>query len=325
MTTVLTVFTTVIAPLANAAPAAKHFGRDIEVYAPYQGQTLCDPVTKPGVAKYRDLILKTYPGTRNSGTTRACSQGGKSEHKEGRAWDWGVNSTSSSDVAKVNDLFKWLFATDSYGNKDANVRRLGIMYIIWNKKSWHAGRGGWGAYSCSGTTDCHQDHVHFSFGWAGALAKTSYWTGIVSPVLDPPGTPVTFPKTVTIDPLRTTATTTGFNLTAGRHYKLTVSGTYHYGPGSMIADAECNRWAYSATWRRWSRAEGDPGHNDLDLSVGGHATWQPVIDTGGRCNLQDHRYTMAYNPSKTGPLSFIVNGTKRGSSSSPLSVTVTTA
>jgi hypothetical protein len=329
VTCVLATFALAVTAMpAHAAPPTPKLGADIEVYAPYQGQSICDPHAKPGVLKFHDLLLKTYPTTGDSGITRACSIGGKSEHKEGRAWDWRVNVKSSAEVAKVADVFRWLFATDSYGNTHAVARRLGIMYIIWNAKIWNAGNNGWKAYDCSGTTDCHMDHVHFSFGWAGALAKTSYWTGKVSPVIPAPGQPiiVEFPQQVRVDPRRAAASATGFAVTAGRHYRVTVTGTYRYGPGATtLADAECSRRAYSVLWRRWTAAEGLPSHNDLDLSVGGQAMWSPTVDTGQGCNGYDHRYTMTYTPTKSGPLSFVVNGAKPGSDTSTLSVTVDTA
>jgi hypothetical protein len=64
------------------------------------------------------------------------------------------------------------------------ARRLGIMYIIWNKQIWgaYSAGSGWRPYSCSGVTGCHQDHVHFSFAWNGAMKRTSYWTKSVAPV-----------------------------------------------------------------------------------------------------------------------------------------------
>ena len=63
------------------------------------------------------------------------------------------------------------------------ARRLGIMYIIWNKQIWgaYAAGSGWRPYSCSGVTGCHQDHVHFSFAWNGAMKRTSWWTKAVAP------------------------------------------------------------------------------------------------------------------------------------------------
>jgi hypothetical protein len=63
------------------------------------------------------------------------------------------------------------------------------MYIIWNKKIWgaYASSAGWRPYSCSGVTGCHQDHVHFSFNWAGARAQTSFWSRKVVNVGGSPG------------------------------------------------------------------------------------------------------------------------------------------
>ncbi|MDQ3157088.1 MAG: peptidoglycan-binding protein [Actinomycetota bacterium] len=60
----------------------------------------------------------------------------------------------------------------------ANARRLGIMYVIHNKKIWavYREKDGWRASSG------HTDHIHVSFSWNGARADTSFWTGEVQPV-----------------------------------------------------------------------------------------------------------------------------------------------
>ena len=55
----------------------------------YQAQTTCSPTAKPGVADFAARLLRAYPTTRSLGIVRACSVGGTSEHKEGRAFDWG--------------------------------------------------------------------------------------------------------------------------------------------------------------------------------------------------------------------------------------------
>src|SRR4051794_6223849 len=145
---------------ANAAPPTPKFSSAIEGDAPYQPQTVCDAKAKTGVLKFRDMVLKAYPGTGDSGITRSCSDGGRSEHKEGRAWDWTASVSNSKQVSQVNDMLHWLFATDQYGHLHAMARRLGVMYIIWNARIWDAGSDHWDPYSCSGTTDCHKDHVH---------------------------------------------------------------------------------------------------------------------------------------------------------------------
>ena len=42
-----------------------------------------------GIVKLRALALKTYDrGGSSPATPRACTSGGTSEHKDGRAWDW---------------------------------------------------------------------------------------------------------------------------------------------------------------------------------------------------------------------------------------------
>jgi peptidoglycan hydrolase-like protein with peptidoglycan-binding domain len=168
----------------------------IEALQPYVGQKYCDPVAKPGVRAFSNLLLTTYKDTSSLGIVRDCGVGGQSEHKEGRAWDWGVTYSNATDRAHVNEVFHWLFATDARGNQAAMARRLGLMYIIWNNQIWKAYQldRGWQAYNGS---DPHTGHVHFSFGWAGARQATSYWTNKVAPIdYGPSGPPVNAP----IDP-----------------------------------------------------------------------------------------------------------------------------
>lgn len=156
-------------------PDINSFGPKIDTTPTYQPQSTCDPTAKPGVKAFHDMVLKIFPHTGDYGITRDCgSEDGISEHKEGRAWDWKVNVNNPQDVATVNTLFKWLFATDKYGHKNAMITRLGIMYIIWDKKIWGAYRAsdGWRPYS--GVSE-HTDHVHFSFYWIGANKQTTFW------------------------------------------------------------------------------------------------------------------------------------------------------
>jgi hypothetical protein len=156
----------------NVQPVVPSFGAEIDDYAKYDGQKTCESSEKPGVKAFRDLILATYPCTSSSGISRECSSGGTSEHKEGRAWDWGLDYPHPAATA----LLAWLTATDARGNSHAMARRFGIMYMIWNRQIWKAYQAekGWQHYT--GSND-HADHVHFSFSWNGALKKTSYWTG----------------------------------------------------------------------------------------------------------------------------------------------------
>jgi len=168
----------------GAAPTTPGFERGIDAYAAYDGQDTCDATEKPGTSDLRGLLLKTYPSTSSLGIVRDCDVGGQSEHKEGRAWDWRLDATSAEDLARANDFFTWLLATDQYGNAYAILRRLGIMYMIFNRKIFKAYQAdrGWQDY---GGPNPHTDHVHFSQSRAAALRQTSWWTG--SPVLGDPG------------------------------------------------------------------------------------------------------------------------------------------
>jgi hypothetical protein len=173
------------APAQARVPDTPRFGRWIEDYADYVGMRRCRPRPKPGVTAFKRLVSATYPWTYEGYISRKCSIGGDSEHKEGRAWDWGVDAGSARDREAVDDLFGWLFKTDKFGNRHALVRRLGIMYIIWNRRMWSSWDTGWETYCVQRRGACrdddgdavspHTDHVHFSFGWPGARKRTSFW------------------------------------------------------------------------------------------------------------------------------------------------------
>jgi hypothetical protein len=159
---------------AKVPRAAARYTAAIEPLAAYVGQTTCSPVAKRGTTAFANLLLRTYPRTRSLGISRSCGVGGKSEHKEGRAFDWGVSVHRAGDRKAVNDLMRWLLKTDRFGNRHAMARRLGIQYMIWNGRIWgaYAAGSGWRKYTGSNP---HTDHVHFSLSWAGARKKTSFW------------------------------------------------------------------------------------------------------------------------------------------------------
>lgn len=171
---------TIVATLAFASPAAAAlpnppFGRAVDGYAAYDGQDTCSPTAKPGVVGFRDLMRAEY-GRSDLGITRPCSQGGTSEHKEGRALDYPFDVNNATQRAQATTVINWLLATDSHGNRHALARRFGIMYLIWNRQIWRAydAADGWQPYSGANP---HTDHIHFSFSWAGARKQTSWWTG----------------------------------------------------------------------------------------------------------------------------------------------------
>jgi hypothetical protein len=104
----------------------------------YQPQHKCSPTPKPGTVMLSEYLQRKYPGSGSLGISRACGASGVSEHKEGRAFDWALNATSSRDRGYAHDFIVRLRATDRFGNKNALARRMGIMYVIWNDYIWSA-------------------------------------------------------------------------------------------------------------------------------------------------------------------------------------------
>jgi peptidoglycan hydrolase-like protein with peptidoglycan-binding domain len=153
----------------TAAPAV------VDGLTPYLPQVSCDPVAKPGTAALRTLLLGTYGG-RDLGMTRACDIGALSEHKEGRAWDWGLSAAVPAEKAIAKQFLTWLLAPGPDGIVALNARRLGVMYVIWNGRIWSAYRSaeGWRTYTGG---ESHADHIHISLSWNGAMKRTSWWTG----------------------------------------------------------------------------------------------------------------------------------------------------
>jgi hypothetical protein len=169
---------------ALAGFRSRGFGPAIDSTS-YDGQDQCSPAAKPGVLAFRSMVLNSFPVFGYGGISRACNIGGTSEHKEGRAWDMSANAGYESHRKAVKRLFEKLLGTDRYGNEAALARRLGIMYVIWNRKIWGSW-GGWSTYCVQKARGCvdpddgglrhpHTDHVHFSFTWAGAKKESTYY------------------------------------------------------------------------------------------------------------------------------------------------------
>lgn len=140
---------------------------EVDPISPYLPQAGCHPVDMIGPQKLRELVLATYGVGGRGGISRGCTEG-LSEHSEGRAWDWMVNVKKPEELAAAADFLAWVTRDDGL-----NARRLGIMYVIYNKKIWsiYNTRAGWRKNTG------HTDHVHISFSWAGARGNTSFWTG----------------------------------------------------------------------------------------------------------------------------------------------------
>jgi hypothetical protein len=133
-----------------------------EDFSPMEPETRCDPTPKPGVVKFSQYVLSRFGGT-NLGIIRECG-GSMSGHTAGTAWDWGTLSGN----AQVDTMMSWLFANDA-----EILRRAGIMYLIYDRRIWNTRSRMWQNYTGPSP---HTDHVHFSFGSAGAMGRTSFYS-----------------------------------------------------------------------------------------------------------------------------------------------------
>jgi len=158
------------------APPTKVLPTAMDVTTPYEAQVSCDPRPKPGVIAFGALMSSLYK-TGVTGTYRPCL-GDVSEHYESRALDWMNNVNDPHQKAVADSVVAWLSADNG-----VMARRFGISYIIWNRKMWREYRPeqGWAAYT--GPVP-HTDHIHFSFSWDGAMARTSWWTGKATTAVD---------------------------------------------------------------------------------------------------------------------------------------------
>lgn len=181
-------------------PPTKTLPSALDVYVPYQGQTVCDPVARPGALAFAKLMSSHYGMGGTSLIGRTCTSQ-TSEHYDGRAWDWMLDVDDPEEGAVARSVLAWLTKADSRGVPGAMARRFGIMYIIYDHKMWraYAPERGWAPYYGSNP---HTDHIHFSFNYNGAAARTSWWTGVAATTvltsLPPAGTVVTVPTTPTV-------------------------------------------------------------------------------------------------------------------------------
>jgi hypothetical protein len=156
-------------------------GAALDAPPPYQPQLACVARPMPGLVRLQQLVLETYGRGYGEPYVRACTSGGASEHKDGRAWDWMLDLGNTRDRAAAGDFLAWLTKDGRNGTPGVNARRLGVMYVIYNRKWWSmwAADEGWQPYS---GYDPHTSHIHISLSWNGARAHTSFWTGHTWPL-----------------------------------------------------------------------------------------------------------------------------------------------
>lgn len=129
----------------------------------YQGAgRQCSGRAQPGSKELMAWFLGAYAsrGGVNSGIYNCRPVRGGSApslHGEGRACDLGIRPYSAG-----------------YGTSLAQAlvdhhEALGIQLVIWNRRIWTAGRGGWRAY---GGVSPHTDHLHVELTWHAARTLT---------------------------------------------------------------------------------------------------------------------------------------------------------
>lgn len=321
------------------APRADALGLSLTVDEPssYDQQTTCTSGPRPGTVALAHYLLRAFPVTHSMGMMRDCWVGARSEHKDGRAFDWGADVARASTKQAAFAFLHAALATDSAGNAHALARRLGIMYVIYNDTIWSSYRDfAPRAYlnaGCSSKAKCsrtlrHLDHVHISLGFAGAAAQTSWYR-----TRNVPSQPVLYPGTHELDPDNTAVTgfrvpatggpvSSAFLLRAGVTYRVVVSGAIRLNP-TTLGDAQCAKTAdgYVPT-DRGPLLGVDPGTGWGDWGDGGgssagsdHADspYAQVLPTTrglvfgnalrweGGCRL-DHTYQAWYTPSVTSRL-----------------------
>jgi hypothetical protein len=310
----------VVGPAAAASPPSPHEKAAIEALPPYQPQFFCRSTVEPGVKAFEKITLKAYPKTGSDGDMRGCDVGGTSEHKDGRAWDWRADHRSKSGRKAGKAMLKWLFATDAHGNHDAMLRRLGIMYIIWNKRIWGAWSQSWAPYSCSGVTLCHVNHMHFSFDWAGAEQKTSYWTHKVAGTVEPP-LPVLRHGHRTLTVHAGSGTKNAMWLLKGNvSYAVKATGVWHRGSRHKAqADALCER-----TRHGWRLSTGSVGIAALtgDQFTSFGERWVPTRNNGHGCNSTTHTYRMVIRSPRSSTVVGQLGDSSRGDDSGSVKLRV---
>jgi hypothetical protein len=244
-------------------PSAKAIGYSPLVDAPssYDPQTTCTRKPKPGTVALARWLIRTYRVTRSMGMMRACHTGGRSEHKDGRAFDWGADVGKKRQKRAAYRFIRRALATDARGNANALARRMGIMYLIYNDTIWSSYRGfaprRYLNAACKTRKKCsrtlrHRDHVHISLGFAGAAAQTSWYRS-----RNVPSQPVLHPGTRDLDadatavtalkvPATGGAVSSPFYLRAGITYRVVATGTVRHGPAPAVGDATCVRSADSS-------------------------------------------------------------------------------
>ncbi len=173
----------VLAAMPGPPPASwRTAAYPLEDFASYQPATRCVRHAQPGTVMLARYLVRRHGG--GSGPiTRRCG-GSRSEHTEGRAFDWTNDAATKAGRQRVARFLREVLAAGPSGERAVVARRMGIMYIIWNDRMFAA----WDQFrpepylssSCRSLKKCsttlrHRDHVHISLTRQAAQRRTSWY------------------------------------------------------------------------------------------------------------------------------------------------------
>jgi len=300
----------------------------IDPWPSYDPQTVCSPSAKRGTLELAAYLQKRYPGSGSYGISRACGSGGRSEHKEGRAFDWRVDVNNAKERGYAYHLINRLRAKDSAGNIAALARRMGVMYVIFNDAIYSSSRnfvpkaylnsGCASRASCSATLR-HRNHVHISLTRSGGQGRTSWYgnhsvgTGTPTPSTPPPPDwndedhdipTMSLSRPVVLEARPGSSASTPLAVRTGQHVKVTAYGVTRFGPGhQLVSDATCVWNDETRHWEPAPRPEVKARYGDPQLKVNG----LPVL-TGATCKGGQHVYSTVIVQKRTAPIKVSLGG-----------------
>ena len=290
----------------------------LEDPAHHDPQVDCAAAPGPGTTYLLGWLVRTYGG-RPGGTLRACTSGGTSEHKDGRALDWSLSVHTPRERRAAERFLAAIAAPDKHGDVGALGRRMGVMYVIWNDRIHNASRGfaprAYVHSACARRKGCsptlrHRDHVHVSLSRAGAAAQTSFFRarGVARVPVLRPGTRVLDQDATAVHTLEVrpgAVTRTPFRVRRGQTYRLVAEGRYRYSAGTRVADAAC----------RWTRTGWTP--QEAGLLVNGTSPWaDDCATTGARAVHETSWNETSWTPRRSGRVTFTLGRAGRTASGS---------
>jgi len=301
----------------------------IDAWPTYDGQTICSPTAKKGTLELASYLQKHYPGSGSYGISRACGSGGRSEHKEGRAFDWRVNVNNAKERGYAMNFIKRVRATDSAGHFAALARRMGIMYLIFNdtiySSSYNFAARPYLNASCRSRSSCsatlrHRDHMHISLTRRGGAGRTSWYsnhalgssTGTTNQPPPPTGIgdednniPTTsFARPVVLDAQPGITVSTRRAVRKGERFKVTAYGVTRFGPGhQLVSDATCVWNDRTGRWQNQPRSDVRARYGDPELRVDGVA-----VLARSSCHAGQHVYSATVVQKRTAPVRIRIGG-----------------